>query len=74
MVGKREIKVRLDGWCEGGLWQQKNDDGSCAKDRKCGALVHMSLNESGASIFCLALCSFSPICCAMVVIAWRWVG
>ena len=23
-------KVRLDGWCEGGLGQQRNDDGGCA--------------------------------------------
>ena len=26
----RETKVRLDGWCEGGLKQQKNDGGGCA--------------------------------------------
>ena len=26
--------VRLDGWCEGGLGQQRNDGGECAKDRK----------------------------------------
>ena len=23
----REIEVRLDGWCEGGLRQQRNDGG-----------------------------------------------
>ena len=28
--GTRETKVRLDGWCEGGLRQQRNDDGGCA--------------------------------------------
>ena len=34
-------EVRLDGWCEGGLGQQRNDCGGCAKDRKeCRALVH----------------------------------
>ena len=27
-------KVRLDGWCEGGLRQQTNDCGGCAKMRK----------------------------------------
>ena len=26
----RETKVRLDGWCEGGLKQQRNDSGGCA--------------------------------------------
>ena len=26
----RETKVRLDGWCEGGLEQQRNDSGGCA--------------------------------------------
>ena len=24
----------LDGWCEGGLWQQGNDDGDCASMRE----------------------------------------
>ena len=28
--GTRETEVRLDGWCEGGLRQQRNDDGGCA--------------------------------------------
>ena len=31
-MGMRETKVRLDGWCEGGLRQQRNDS---------GGLVHM---------------------------------
>ena len=26
----RETKVRRDGWCEGGLRQQRNDGGGCA--------------------------------------------
>ena len=30
----RETKVRLDGWCEGGLRQQRNDGGGCATMRK----------------------------------------
>ena len=38
----RETEVRLDGWCEGRLRQQRNDGGGCAKDRKVWrALVHM---------------------------------
>ena len=41
-TGTRETKVRLDGWCEGGLRQQRNNGGGCAKDRKeWRALVHM---------------------------------
>ena len=41
-TGVRETEVRLDGWCEGGLSQQRNDSGGCAKDRKeWRALVHM---------------------------------
>ena len=30
----RETEVRLDGWCEGGLRQQKNDGGGCMTMRK----------------------------------------
>ena len=44
-TGKRETEVRLDGWCEGGLRQQRNDSGGCGDNaRKIGefrALVHM---------------------------------
>ena len=30
-MGTRETEVRLDGWCEGGLRQQANNDGGgCA--------------------------------------------
>ena len=29
-----ETEVTLDGWCEGGLSQQRNDDGSCATMRE----------------------------------------
>ena len=25
----RETEVRLDGWCEGGVRQQRNDGGGC---------------------------------------------
>ena len=41
----REKKVRLDGWCEGGLGQQRNAGGgwvAMRKDqKKWRALVHM---------------------------------
>ena len=30
----RETEVRLDGWCEGGLRQQRNHGGGCAAMRK----------------------------------------
>ena len=30
----RETEVMLDGWCEGGLGQQRNDGGDCASMRK----------------------------------------
>ena len=30
MAGTRETDVRLDGWCEGGLGQKRNDGGGCA--------------------------------------------
>ena len=43
--GRPKTEVRLDGWCEGGLRQQRNDVEAarqCAKDRKeWRALVHM---------------------------------
>ena len=32
-VRGRETEVRLDGWCEGGLRQQRNDGGGCATMR-----------------------------------------
>ena len=30
----RETEVKLDGWCEGGLRQQRNDGGGCATMRE----------------------------------------
>ena len=33
-TGMRETEVRLDGWCEGGLIQQRNDGGGCTTMRK----------------------------------------
>ena len=32
--GTRETDVRLDGWCEGGLRQQRNDGGGCSTMRE----------------------------------------
>ena len=29
-AGTRKTEVGLDGWCEGGLGQQRNDGGGCA--------------------------------------------
>ena len=33
-AGTRETEVRLDGWCEGGLRQQRNDGGGSATMRE----------------------------------------
>ena len=33
-AGPRETDVRLDGWCESGLGQQRNDDGGCTTMRE----------------------------------------
>ena len=33
-MGTRETEVRLDGWYEGGLGQQRNDSGVCAPMRE----------------------------------------
>ena len=33
-TGTRETEVRLDGWCEGGLRQQRNDGGGCVTMRE----------------------------------------
>ena len=32
--GTRETEVRLVRWCEGDLWQQRNDGGGCASMRE----------------------------------------
>ena len=34
VAGKRETEVRLDGWCEGCLRQQRNDGGGYASMRE----------------------------------------
>ena len=33
-MGTRETEVRREGWCEGGLGQQRNDGGGCASMRE----------------------------------------
>ena len=33
-TGTRETEVRLDGWCVGGVRQQRNDCGGCATMRE----------------------------------------
>ena len=33
-TGTRETEVKLDGWCEGGRREQRNDGGGCATMRK----------------------------------------
>ena len=47
-AGTWETEVRLYGWCEGGLVQQRNDGGGCATMRqrperveRASSLVHM---------------------------------
>ena len=37
--GTRETEVRLDGFCEGDLGQQRNDGGGCAPLRKRSEIV-----------------------------------
>ena len=40
--GYEETEVRLDGWCEGGLGQQRNDGGGCAStSTKSGELWYI---------------------------------
>ena len=42
-MGMRETEVRLNGWCEGGLRQQRNDGGGSVTmlERTERVLVHM---------------------------------
>ena len=46
--GYTETDVILDGWCEGGLRQQRNDGGGCATMRP---ETVESVNEFHAAIF-----------------------
>ena len=56
--GKQRL---LDGCCESGLGQQRDNSGGCAKDRKeWSALVQMQMIGFHASIIAWFLCSFRP--------------
>ena len=44
-AGTREPEVRLDGFCEGGLGQQRNDDGGCASIREKSERVESPVTE-----------------------------
>ena len=58
----------MDGWCEGGLGQQRMNRG----DRKeWRALVY---NIVSRGHFILALCSFGQPSRALVIITWRREG
>ena len=39
MSGMKKTEVRLDGWCEGGLGQQRNDGGGSASMRERSEIV-----------------------------------
>ena len=69
---------RLDGWCEGGLRQQRNDCEGCMKMRewlkRVESLGTYVIEWVSHCHFCLALCFFGPPSHALVVIAWRGEG
>ena len=67
----------MDGWCEGGLGQQRSDGGGCATIRERSERVEgPGEYVTGCFMrpFCLALHSLGPPSPALVVITWRWVG
>ena len=70
--------VRLDGWCEGGLRQQRNHSGGCTTMRKTSERVESPgtcVNEFVSNgHFFLALCSFGLPTHALLVITWRGEG
>ena len=67
-----------DGWCEGGLGQQRSDGGGYATMRKRPESVESPgtyvTERVSRGHFCLALCSFGPPSRALVVITWRGEG
>ena len=71
-------EVGLDGWCEGGLRQQRNDCGGCASMRKSSERVECPITYVTEQVlrghFCLAVCRFGPPSRALVVITWRKEG
>ena len=69
----RKTEVRLDGWCEGGLGQQRNNCGGCMSMRE--------RSESGQPWYICNCMSFTTSCRlkdhpphALVVITLRGVG
>ena len=44
-TGTRETEVRLDGWCEGGLRQQRNDGGGYATMRERSERTDTNVTE-----------------------------
>ena len=74
-TGTRETEVWLDGWYEGGLRQQRNDGGGCARIRERSETVESPGSYVTEYVsrchFCLALCSFWPPSRDLLVITWR---
>ena len=60
--GYEVAEDRLDGWCEGGLWQHRNGGGGCASMCKRSERVEGPNTYVTESVlrghFCLAPCSF----------------
>ena len=76
-AGTRKTEVRLDGWCEGSLGQQTNDDGDCASMRDRSERVESPgtyLSGVSSGHFCVPPFSFGPPSRDRVVITWRRVG
>ena len=75
---KKETEVRLDGWCEGGLRQQRNDGGGCAimceRSESMESPGKYVTERVSSGHFGMALCSFGPPSHALVVITWRGDG
>ena len=68
----------MDGWCEGGLGQPRNDGAGSATINERSERVESPgtyVTESVSRIqFCLALWSFGPPSHALVDITWRGEG
>ena len=77
-AGTRETEVRLDGWCEGGLGQQRNDGRGCASMRERPERVKSPGTYVTECVsrchFYLVLCSLRPPSRALVVITWKGEG
>ena len=75
--GYEETEVGLDGWCEGGPREQRNDGGGCSTKRERSERVESPGTCNWISftwLFCLALCSFGPPSLALVIITWIGMG